>query len=140
MNTKNPPEECKKQEKQGQNRGKRLFALRGAVQCRNDPGDITREISALYEELLKKNGLAEEDLVSIFFSVTADLDALNPAAALRGSGHAGETALFVLQEAVVQGSLERIIRVLIHCYMEEGSSPCHVYRNGAAFLRPDRAG
>jgi chorismate mutase len=35
--------------------------------------------------------------------------------------------------------LERVIRVLLHYYGEEGAGPCHVYRNGAEVLRPDRA-
>jgi chorismate mutase len=140
MKTGIPPEGYEVPEKQGQCRAKRLYALRGAVQCRNEADDIARETAALYAELLKKNGLGEEDPVSIFFSVTPDLDALNPAAALRRAGYAQEAALFVLQEAVTRGSLERVVRVLIHCYMDEGSHPHHVYRNGAEILRPDRAG
>jgi chorismate mutase len=138
MRTKNPLAEHPEQQEEG--REKRLFALRGAVQCRNNAEDITREVTILYEELLRKNGLAEEDIVSVFFSLTPDLDTLNPAAALRRSGHAGETALFVLQEAVIKGGLERIIRVLIHCYLDRQSVPRHVYRNGAEVLRPDWAG
>jgi chorismate mutase len=142
MRGKNPSREYTGQEGEppGQGREKRLFALRGAVQCRNDADDIAREVTILYEELLRKNGLREEDIVSVFFSLTPDLDALNPAAALRRAGHAGEIALFVLQEGVVKGGLERIIRILIHCYLDRGSAPRHVYRNGAGALRPDRAG
>jgi chorismate mutase len=97
-------------------------------------------VSALYDALLRQNNLVEEDLVSLIFSVTADLDSCNPAAALRKSGRAGELALFCLQEPAVQGGLERTVRVLIHCYLEAGSVPCHVYQNGAEVLRPDRAG
>ena len=120
--------------------GKRLFALRGATRCKNDPRDIMEQVTALYDELLLHNSLGEPELVSLIFSVTPDLDALNPATALRKSGRAGEAALFALQEAVVAGSLDQTIRVLIHCYMEETASPRHVYRNGEETLRPDRAG
>ncbi|MDR1057926.1 MAG: chorismate mutase [Treponema sp.] len=118
---------------------KRLYALRGAVRCRNEEGDLREQVTALYDELLGKNGLEEEDLVSIIFSVTGDLDARNPASALRQGGRASSAALFVTQEARFPGSPERIIRVLIHCYMEAGAEPVHVYRNGAEVLRPDRA-
>jgi chorismate mutase len=118
--------------------GKRLFALRGAVRCKNEPEDITDQVGRLYDELLARNNLAEPDIVSIIFSVTADLDALNPAAALRKSGRAGEASLFVLQEAPARGGLERTIRALIHCYLDEGAGVRHVYRNGAEVLRPDR--
>jgi chorismate mutase len=117
---------------------KRLYALRGATQCLNEAEDITRQVSALYDALFGQNNLDEGDIVSLVFSVTPDLDTLNPAAALRRAGRGGELALFCLQEAAVRGGLERVIRVLVHCYMEEGSVPRHVYRNGAEGLRPDR--
>jgi chorismate mutase len=119
--------------------GKKLFALRGAVRCRNEAEDIGERVRALYDELLSANTLAEQDIVSLIFSVTADLDAKNPAAALRDSGRAGELALFALQEAPVKGGLERVVRVLIHCYLDEKAVLHHVYRNGAEVLRPDRA-
>jgi chorismate mutase len=118
--------------------GKRLFALRGATRCLNEPEDITEQVGRLYDELLALNSVAEPDIVSIFFSVTADLDALNPATGLRRYGRAGEASLFVLQEAAVQGGLERTVRALIHCYLDEGARVRHVYRNGAEVLRPDR--
>jgi chorismate mutase len=120
-------------------RGKRVFALRGAARCRNDREDIREQVSALYDELLQRNGLEEKDLVSLVFSMTGDLDALNPASALRQGGRAAEAALFVVQEAAVRGGLERTIRLLAHCYLDEDAKPRHVYRNGAEILRPDRA-
>jgi chorismate mutase len=118
--------------------GKRLFALRGATQCENTPEDITEQVGRLYDALLERNHLAEPDIVSRVFSVTPDLDALNPAAGLRSYGRAGEVSLFALQEALVKGSLERTVRTIIHCYLDEGAPVRHVYRNGAEVLRPDR--
>jgi chorismate mutase len=120
------------------NADKRLFALRGACCCLNDETDIRKQVSALYDELLKCNTLDETGLVSVVFSMTADLNALNAAAALRREGKAAEAALFVTQEAAVKNSLPRTIRVLIHCYLDENAAPVHVYRNGAEVLRPDR--
>jgi chorismate mutase len=121
------------------NKVKHLAALRGAAQCRNSGEDIAAQVAALYEELLRENKLGEEDIVSVIFSMTGDLDEKNPASALRQAGYAGDLALFVVQEARVKNSLERIIRVLIHCYLDEGVNPRHVYRNGAELLRPDRS-
>ena len=117
---------------------KRLYALRGAACSLNNAQDIQQQTVSLYDELLSRNGFSEEDLVSIIFSVTEDLDAKNPAAALRAGGRAGQAALFVTQEAYFPGSLERVIRVLIHCYLDTARTPVHVYRNGAELLRPDR--
>ena len=76
------------------------------------------------------------DIVSVIFSVTSDINAKNPASALRQNGRAANTALFAVQEAAFQGSLERVVRVMIHCYLQKPG--IHVYRNGAEVLRPDR--
>ena len=118
---------------------KKLYALRGAIQCENTEKDICEQIALMYDELLRENKLDEKDIVSVIFSVTDDLDAVNPCTALRKSGHAGELALFSAREPESQNALERTVRLLVHCYLEEGAKPRHVYRNGAEVLRPDRA-
>ncbi|MDR0628174.1 MAG: chorismate mutase [Treponema sp.] len=118
---------------------KQLAALRGATRCRNEVEDMQVQVSALYDELLQKNHLQEKDLVSLIFSVTQDLNAENPAAVLRHLGRAPDAALFVVQEAAVQGGMSGVIRVLIHAYLPERVGLYHVYRNGAEALRPDRA-
>ncbi|MDR2798288.1 MAG: chorismate mutase [Treponema sp.] len=117
---------------------KQLTALRGATCCRNEVEDMQVQVRALYDELLQRNHLQERDLVSLIFSVTQDLNVENPAAALRYLGRAPDAALFVVQEAVVQGGIPGVIRVLIHAYLPEGVGIYHVYRNGAEALRPDR--
>jgi chorismate mutase len=116
-----------------------IRALRGAAQARNEADDIREQTAALYDRLLEANGLCETDIVSLVFSVTKDLDALNPAAALRQTGRAAELAMMALQEAEAVNSLPRTIRVLLHCYQKAGKTPRHIYRNGADILRPDRA-
>jgi len=117
---------------------KRLYALRGAVQCMNTAQDIGEQIAKMYDELLGENKLDESDIVSLIFSVTDDLDVVSPCTALRKSGRAGELALFSAREPVVKNSLARTVRLLVHCYLEEGAKVHHVYRNGAEVLRPDR--
>ena len=114
---------------------KKLYALRGAVKCNNTIEDICCKVSLLYENILEKNRLSESDIVSVIFSQTGDLNAINPATALRRSGRAGNTALFAVMEADTVNSPCGIIRVLIHCYLPCGSKPCHVYCNGAEVLR-----
>ena len=116
---------------------KRLFGIRGATQCLNTEDDMRKQVIRMYDDLLQKNDLAEEEIVSIFFSVTKDLDAKNPATILRSEGRAIKTALFVSQEADFQVSFERVIRILIHCYLDSSKTPVHVYCNGAEILRPD---
>jgi chorismate mutase len=118
---------------------RKLSALRGATRCLNDADDITAHVTALYDALLEQNDLREAHIVSRIFSVTRDLTARNPSAALRQAGRAADLALFTTQEAEVDGGLERVVRILMHCYLDEGVVPVHVYRNGAEILRPDRA-
>jgi chorismate mutase len=115
-----------------------LRALRGAVCSENNQEEIKKRTVELYDRLLKDNELAETELVSLFFSVTADLTALNPASALRKAGRAGEAAIMVFQEAEYIDSLAGTIRVLIHCYMDNQKPLRHVYCYGAEKLRPDR--
>jgi chorismate mutase len=116
---------------------KKLAALRGAVRAENTKKDIAEQVVRLYDGLLRANNLAEEDIVSVMFSVTDDIDALNPAAALRNAGRAEQSALMVFQEGRFSGSLSGTVRVLIHCSLE--GVPRHIYMNGAEVLRPDRA-
>jgi chorismate mutase len=120
---------------------KKLYALRGATRCENTQENICAQVADMYDEMLALNKLKEEDIVSIIFTVTPDLNVINPCTALRKTGRAGtDTALFSAQEPQYANSLERTIRVLIHCYLEDDSKVKHVYRNGAEVLRPDRIG
>ncbi len=118
----------------------RLYGIRGATGCINTVDDIEAQVRALYDGLLSLNKLPESDIVSILFTMTADLTACNPAAALRKQGRAQQCALFVCQEPHIDGALPGIIRILIHGYLPVGSNVQHLYRNGAEALRPDWAG
>lgn len=117
---------------------RRLFGIRGAIRCENVVEDITHRVVELYDETLSRNGLTETDIVSLIFSVTNDLTAMNPAAALRKGGRASDLALFSVAEPEVDSGLTGVIRTLIHCYLPSDALPCHVYLNGAEVLRPDR--
>jgi chorismate mutase len=119
---------------------KTFKALRGAICSSNDREEIAARVPELFDALLEANGLAEKDLVSLFFSVTPDLDALNPAAALRKSGRAGELAMMVFQEAVIQNGPSGVIRLLLHCNINSERPLKHIYLKGAEALRPDWAG
>ncbi len=119
---------------------KRLYGIRGAVCCENTKQDIQKAVETMCSQLFSRNIFCPEDLVSLHFTMTGDLDAFNPAAALRKSslGHlVQQAALFCSAEAPVVGSLPRTIRVLVTMYMEEGSIPHHCYTGGAEVLRPD---
>ena len=118
----------------------RLIALRGATTVlRNEAEPILTATEELMHELLARNGLGAGDLVSCIFTLTEDLDAEFPAVAARRMG-LSRVPLLCAREIPVPGSLPRVIRVLIHCYLREGREPEHVYLNEAARLRLDLGG
>ncbi len=119
---------------------KRLYGLRGATGAENNRESIINSVCQMCLELFERNGLKKEDFVSVQFTVTSDLTAVNPAAALRlgqDSFDVSSIPLFCSQEPEIDNSPEKMIRLLVTAYMDEGSVPCHVYINGAEKLRPD---
>lgn len=118
----------------------RLYALRGATTAAVDEREaILTATEELMQELLDRNGLAVEDLVSCIFTLTPDLHAEFPAVAAREMGLSG-VPLMCAQELTVAGAMERVIRVMVHCYLGEGRSPQHVYLGEARTLRLDLEG
>jgi chorismate mutase len=118
----------------------RLHALRGATTVHaNEADSILDATDTLMRAVLERNELTADDLVSCIFTLTADLDAEFPAVAARRMG-LSTVPLLCAREIPVPGSLPRVIRVLIHCYLREGRQPEHVYLNEAARLRLDLGG
>jgi chorismate mutase len=90
-------------------------------------------------EILGRNELAADDLVSCIFTCTDDLDAEFPAVAARRMG-LSRVPLLCAREIPVPGSLPRVIRVLLHAYARAGHEPRHVYLGEARRLRLDLEG
>lgn len=105
----------------------------------NDAEAILQATEELMHELLERNELGADGLVSCLFTLTEDLDAEFPAVAARRIGLAG-VPLLCAREIPVPGAMPRVIRVLIHCYLADGSKPQHVYLRDAQKLRGDLAG
>ena len=118
----------------------RLYALRGATTVHADDRDaILAATDELMRELLDRNRLGADDLVSCLFTLTPDLHAEFPAVAAREMG-LSSVPLMCARELDVPGSMPRVIRVLVHCYLPEGGTPQHVYLGEAAKLRLDLQG
>lgn len=115
-----------------------LRALRGATSVEADTAVLIEAATAeLLEQMLERNSLAPEDLVSLIFTATPDLTSAFPAAAARGLGLGG-VPLLCAQEIAVPGALPRCIRVLMHLYTERDyASLRHVYLGEARRLRED---
>jgi chorismate mutase len=115
----------------------RLFALRGANSVeRNDAGAILSATDELMRELMARNELSAEAMVSCIFTLTEDLDAEFPAVAARRLG-LDRVPLLCAREVPVPGALPRVIRTLLHYYAEDDHVPRHVYLGEARALRAD---
>lgn len=116
----------------------RLVAVRGATTVEEDDAAEVRERTAeLLEEMMQRNDIREDALVSIIFTATTDLVSEFPAAAARGMGLA-QIPLLCSQEIPVTGSIERCIRVLMHVYSTKPRNDIrHAYLHAARQLRTD---
>lgn len=114
-------------------------AVRGAIQvAENERRAIHEAALKLTGEILKVNGISPQEIISIIFSLTGDLDAGNPATGLREAGFV-ETPLFCAQEARIDGGMPRVIRALVTFEARKRRTGVAVYLDGAEALRPDIA-
>lgn len=115
----------------------RLFGLRGATSVeRNDAPSIVAATETLLSELMTRNGIGPDDVVSCIFTATDDLDAEFPALAARQIGF-DHVPLLCAREIAKPGALPSVIRVLIHFYADDAHRPRHVYLGTAHALRAD---
>jgi chorismate mutase len=115
-----------------------LRALRGATTVDEDTEEqVTDRVQALVRQMLERNGIGHDDLVSILFTATEDVTSVFPATAARGAG-LGDVPLICARELSVRDGTPKCIRVLMHCYTERSRSELHhVYLEGARGLRDD---
>lgn len=122
------------------NRQKRMRALRGAITVPgNDRDEIVSATGELLEAMISRNAVDGDDLVSMIFTATPDLDAEFPAIAARRLGLA-HVPLLCSVELDVVGAMPRCVRVLMHLYTDRSADELqHVYLREARELRADLA-
>jgi chorismate mutase len=113
-------------------------ALRGATTVDADTeAAITKAVQTLITEMLSRNDVAQDDLISILFTATDDLSATFPATPARLMG-LGDVPLLSAREISVAHGTARCIRVLMHLSTERSRAELrHVYLEGAAGLNDD---
>lgn len=116
-------------------------ALRGATTVASDTKDeISDRVQALVTEMLARNDVAKDDIISIVFTATDDLRSMFPATAARAVG-LGDVPLLCARELAIDGGTPRCIRVLMHVNTERPRAELrHVYLEGAQGLRDDLPG
>jgi chorismate mutase len=114
-------------------------AIRGATTASANTVEAMREVvTELLDEIEGRNHLDPEDIVSVIFTATRDLDAIFPAAIARERPHWENVPLLDVQQMHVEQSLERCIRVLIQVNtLKPQTEICHPYLREAKNLRPD---
>lgn len=117
----------------------RVLAIRGATTVQNNcREEILKETTVLMKKIINDNSLNIEDVISIIFTMTKDLDAVYPSVAIRDLLDICDTPLLNFEEKYIQGSLEKCIRVMINVNSNESKTKVkHVYLNEAKKLRPD---
>lgn len=114
--------------------------IRGATTATaNSREAILEATSELLDCLVRANDVQRDDVASVIFSTTPDLNAEFPAVAARAAGWT-DVALLCTHEMSVPGSLPRCVRILLHINTERAPDELeHIYLRGARALRPDLA-
>jgi chorismate mutase len=116
----------------------RVRAARGAIVVPADTADaVLASTGRLLGEMIGRNAVATDDLISILFTATEDLRAAFPAEAARKMG-LGSVPLMCACEIPVAGSKPSVVRVLMHFHSDLAlGDVAHVYLEGAESLRDD---
>lgn len=116
----------------------RVRGVRGAITVQENSAEaILDATEEMLHWLIEKNNIGEEDVASILFTSTPDLNAAFPAKAARNMGWR-HVALMGFQEIDVPEGLKMCVRVLIHWNTDKTNRELkHAFLRGAAALRPD---
>jgi chorismate mutase len=115
----------------------KLRALRGAITVeQNEEDAILDATEELVREVMARNSLDQEDMVSCIFTCTPDLNAQFPAVAARRLG-LNSVPLMCAREMDVPNAMPRVIRMMVHCYADPATEVQHVYLRDAVDLRKD---
>ena len=117
----------------------KLTAIRGATTSKGDTDYFIKEaVIELIQELITRNNLKQENIISITFTVTRDLTSCFPASIARKHFNFDKVALLDCQQMFVPNDIKFCIRLLALTYFESEKQLFHPYLNQSAKLRPDR--
>ena len=113
-------------------------ALRGATTFDVDEADhVAERVVELVSEMMMRNSVHHDDVISILFTATEDLTCTFPATAARRTG-LGDVPLMCARELSIAGAMPRCVRVMMHLDTElDRSELRHVYLHEARTLRDD---
>ncbi|QUH20747.1 chorismate mutase [Alkaliphilus sp. B6464] len=113
--------------------------IRGAITVKeNTAQQIEDATYEMMNEIINLNSINENDVISIIFTATKDLNQQYPSTIIRSHFNWRDTPILNFEEKDVVNSLEKCIRVLIYIHTDkEKKDMVHVYLREAKNLRPD---
>ena len=118
----------------------KIVSIRGAITVKeNSVKEIKTSVCSLINEIFKQNKFDKSNIINVIFTVTDDLDSVNPATVIREEFKLDSIPMLCVQEMKVKNGLPKCIRVMIQvgAYQGNPGEIKHVYLGDAAHLRPD---
>ena len=116
-----------------------LTIIRGATTAKdNSEKEIANAVVELIEELISRNNIIQNNLLSITFTVTSDLNACFPASVARKCNGLDSVAFLDCQQMYVPNDVDFCIRLMAQVLLPIDTHIKHPYLRGASKLRTDR--
>ena len=117
----------------------KITIIRGATTASgNTVKEIEDAVVELINELFTRNNLIKNNLLSITFTATKDLDACFPASIARKCNGLDSVAFLDCQQMYVTNDIDFCIRIMAQVLLPPNSNIQHPYLRGASKLRADR--
>ncbi|MCD5413828.1 MAG: chorismate mutase [Clostridiales bacterium] len=116
-----------------------VLAIRGAT---TSDGNSLQEINECTCQMMKKiieaNSIIEDDVISILFTATNDLNQLYPSVCVREILGWVNTPILNFEEKYITNSIKSCIRVMVYINSTKSKKSInHIYLKGAKELRRD---
>ena len=117
----------------------KISFIRGATTASgNSVQEIEDAVVELINELISRNNINKNNLLSITFTATKDLDACFPASIARKCNGLDSVSFLDCQQMYVSNDVDFCIRIMAQVLLPQNNQVQHPYLRGAAKLRPDR--
>jgi len=117
----------------------KITFIRGATTATgNSFKELEDAVVELVDELISRNNLLKENILSITFTTTKDLDVCFPASIARKSNGLDLVAFLDCQQMHVPNDVKFCIRIMAQVLLPPNISLKHPYLRGASKLRADR--
>ena len=117
----------------------KITFIRGATTATgNSLKELEDAVVELIDELISRNNLSKENILSITFTTTKDLDVCFPASIARKCNGLDLVAFLDCQQMYVPNDVDFCIRIMAQVLLPPNISLKHPYLRGASKLRADR--